>query len=67
MVNYLKRIKMETLKEHWPELVLGFLAFMKIVVNLTPSEKDNKIFSWLDALIDAVVPNNKKGGGTHAS
>ena len=51
--------------EHWPELLAGLLAFAKIVVNLTPSEKDNKIFEWLDKAFDFFVPNLKKGGGKH--
>ena len=56
---------MEILKENWVELLLGLMAFAKIVVNLTPSEKDNKVFDWLDKLIDVFIPNNKKGGGVH--
>ncbi len=54
-------------KEHWIALLIGILAFVKIVVNLTPSEKDNKIFAWLDTLINSIIPNLKKGGGTHAT
>jgi hypothetical protein len=51
---------MEIIKEHWLELLLGLLAFLKIVVNLTPTEKDNKVFGWLDSLINAIVPDKKK-------
>ena len=36
------------------------MAFLKVVTNLTPTEKDNKIFGWLDSVIDAVIPNYKK-------
>lgn len=53
------------MQKHWLSLLLGFLAFAKVVVNLTPSEKDNKIFTWLDTLINGIIPNLKKGGGTH--
>ena len=53
------------MQKHWLSLLLGFLAFAKVVVNLTPSEKDNKIFTWLDTLINGIIPNVKKGGGTH--
>jgi len=36
-------------------------GFAKVVTNLTPTEKDNKIFGWLDTMIDAIVPKyNKK-------
>ena len=56
---------MEIIQEHWPEIVIGVLAFAKIVVNLTPSEKDNAVFGWLDKLVNAIIPNLKKGGGKH--
>ena len=55
------------LQEHWIALLIGILAFGKIVVNLTPTEKDNKVFAWLDSLINSIIPNLKKGGGTHAT
>ena len=56
----------EFLKENWMPLLLALMGFMKVVVNLTPSEKDNKIFAWLDGFIDFFIPNLKKGGGKHA-
>lgn len=43
----------------WP-LLIGLMAFLKVVVNLTPSEKDNKVFAILDDVIDALVPNRTK-------
>ena len=42
------------------ELVLGALAFIKIVVNLTPTEKDNQVFGYLDALINMIISDRKK-------
>lgn len=38
------------------------MAAAKVVTNLTPYDKDNKIFGLLDKVIDAIVPNytNKK-------
>ena len=56
---------MEFLLENWSVLLLALMAFIKIIVNLTPSEKDNKVFEWLDKLINAFIPNLKKGGGKH--
>ena len=50
---------------NWLELLIGFMAFIKIIVNLTPTEKDNKIFTWLDSIFDVIIPNYKKGGGKH--
>lgn len=51
--------------ENLSELILLLMALGKVVVNLTPTEKDNKYFKWLDYIVDAVVPNLKKGGGKH--
>lgn len=56
---------MEIIKENWLELLLGLMAFAKIVVNLTPSEKDNKVFDWLDKLIDLFIPNLDKNFKRH--
>lgn len=50
--------------ENWGALLLGLLAFIEIIVRITPSEKDNSIFNWIVALINAILPNLKKGGGT---
>jgi len=50
--------------ENWVALVLGLMGFIELIVRLTPSEKDNSIFNWLAMLINALLPNIKKGGGT---
>ena len=36
------------------ELVIGILAFIKIVVNITPTEKDNQVFGYIDSLINMI-------------
>jgi len=46
--------------ENWGELVIGLLAFAKIVVNLTPTETDNKIFGWLDSMINMIIEDRRK-------
>ncbi len=51
------------LKNNFAELTLGLLAFLKILVNLTPTEADNRIFGLLDSFINWIVPNFKAGGG----
>ena len=51
---------MEFIIEYWAELLVGLAAFAKIVVNLTPTEKDNKVFGWIDTLINAIIPDRKK-------
>jgi len=55
------------LKENWAEAVLGALFIIETVVNLTPTEKDNAWFRWLRDLIQSIIPNRAKGGGTHPS
>ena len=56
---------LDFLKGNWAGLLLPLMAFLKIVVNLTPTKSDNGIFGILDTLINLIVPNNKSGGGTH--
>lgn len=53
--------------DNWVALLFGFMAFVKIIVNLTPTDKDNKIFAWFDTILNAIFPNRKTGGGTHTS
>ncbi len=58
---------LDFLISYWAVLIIAFMAFLKVIVNLTPSAKDNQVFSWLDSLFNAFVPNYKSGGGTHDS
>jgi hypothetical protein len=55
------------LKFYWAELLIGLMAFLKIVVNLTPTAKDNQVFSWIDSLFNLFIPNFKAGGGKYPS
>ena len=41
------------------ELLLSILAVARIVVRLTPSVVDNKVFGYLDDLFAFVFNNNK--------
>jgi len=54
-------LKMEILKNHWAEIALAVLALLKVIVNLTPTEKDNKVFGWMDSLINAIIPDRRNG------
>tara|TARA_R110001599_G_scaffold347011_1_gene572886 strand:+ start:24576 stop:24734 length:159 start_codon:yes stop_codon:yes gene_type:complete len=45
---------------NWGELLIGLMAFSKIIVNLTPTESDNKIFGWLDDLINFFIQDKIK-------
>lgn len=50
-------------RDHWVALLLGFLGFIEVVIRLTPSEKDNTLFTLFRRLLDAFLPNRKAGGG----
>jgi|TARA_R100000479_G_scaffold133967_1_gene71302 hypothetical protein len=50
----------EFISNNWGELIIGLLAFAKIVVNLTPTEKDNKVFALLDKVINYFVKDRLK-------
>lgn len=46
--------------ENWGELLIGLMAFIKIIVNLTPTETDNMVFGWFDTLITAITGDRRK-------
>jgi hypothetical protein len=50
----------EFISENWAELIIGLLAFVKIIVNLTPTETDNQIFGKIDSLINWFVKDKIK-------
>lgn len=45
---------------NWAELLIAVMALIKVVVNLTPTEEDNKIFGWFDSLIDFLISDRRK-------
>jgi|TARA_R110002020_G_scaffold301894_4_gene517318 hypothetical protein len=53
----------------WKELILIVFTLVEAVVRLTPTETDNsiwnKISTVLRLIVDAILPNRKKGGGRH--
>tara|TARA_R110000851_G_scaffold332728_1_gene509670 strand:- start:322 stop:483 length:162 start_codon:yes stop_codon:yes gene_type:complete len=51
---------MEFILENWAVLLISFMAFLKVVVNLTPTKQDNKIFGYLDVLITAITGDRRK-------
>jgi len=59
----LKNITMEPTNfflDHWVELTLAAMAFIKVIVNITPTESDNMIFGYLDVLITAITGDRRK-------
>ena len=51
---------MDFILGNWAELLIAAMAFAKVVVNLTPSINDNRVFTYIDLLVDAIVSNNTK-------
>ena len=49
---------------NWGALLMGLLGFADLVTRLTPSVKDNSILNFLTSVINAIIPNLKKGGGS---
>lgn len=48
---------------YWAELILAVAAFIKVVVNLTPTEADNQVFGYFDLLITAITGDRRKSKG----
>ena len=46
--------------ENWAALLIAVLALAKVIVNLTPTESDNKVFGYLDLLITALTGDRRK-------
>ena len=53
---------MEFILENWVALTLALMAFIKVVVNLTPTESDNAVFGYIDLLITAITGDRRKRG-----
>jgi len=51
---------MDFILDNLAELVIGVLALIKVVVNLTPTEKDNQVFGYLDSLVNMIISDRKK-------
>jgi len=50
----------EFLAAHWGVLLVSLMAFVKIIVDLTATEKDNKIFGYIDSFISYFLIKKKK-------
>ena len=51
---------MDFFLNNWAELLLAFMVIAKVVVNLTPSVKDDRVFAYVDLLLNAIIANNTK-------
>ena len=59
--NLKQHLMVDFILANWAALLLGLMAFAKVVVNLTPTTKDNMIFGYVDLLVDAIIPDRRKG------
>lgn len=48
------------IKDNWIQLFWGLIAFVELIVRLTPSEKDNSILNKIKRVLDILIPNSKK-------
>lgn len=48
---------------NWGVLSLSLLSFLEVITRLTPTEKDNTVLTFLSNILNAIIPNFKKGGG----
>tara|TARA_R110000787_G_scaffold790_1_gene2799 strand:+ start:129 stop:287 length:159 start_codon:yes stop_codon:yes gene_type:complete len=46
--------------ENWAALIIAIMALTKVIVNLTPTTSDNRIFGWIDILINAIISDRRK-------
>ena len=54
---------METLMNHWSEIVIFLLALLRaaeVISNMTPSETDNKIVEFLNKIVGIFSQSPKK-------
>lgn len=42
------------------EILVALMVLVKVVVNLTPTERDNKVFGLVDSILNAIVPDRRK-------
>ena len=48
------------LLENWAIVIAALLAFIKVIISLTPSIEDDKLFGYIDSFFNIFVPNRTK-------
>ncbi len=48
------------LLENWAIVIAALLAFIKVIISLTPSIEDDKLFGYMDSFFNIFVPNRTK-------
>jgi len=55
----------EFILNNWEILLPAALAVAWAVVRLTPTKKDDRIMKVISYLVNSIIPDVKKDGGTH--
>ena len=50
---------MDMILDNWAELILAVMVLLKVIVNITPTDKDNKVFSYVDDFINYIIKDRK--------
>ena len=50
----------EIIIANWAVILLGLIAFLDIIVSLTPSTKDDKVVGYLKIIINALTSRKRK-------
>jgi hypothetical protein len=51
---------MDIFFENWAEIILALLAFVDIVVSLTPTDKDDRALGYIRIIVEALAGKRKK-------
>jgi len=54
----------DILKDNWMMVLLGLLGFIEVIVRITPTQKDDSLLNKLYKILDFLIPNLRKTGGT---
>lgn len=44
------------------EILVTLMVLAKVIINITPTEKDNKVFGLVDSVLNAIIPSRIKSG-----
>ena len=50
----------EFILSNWAELILGLIAFLDVVVSITPSKTDDRLLGYFRLLFNAITSQKKK-------
>ena len=51
------------ISSNWGKLMVAIMALYDIIARMVPTIQNNTILSFITKLINAVIPNKRKGGG----